>query len=147
MSDERLDAYAKKLEEMIKEEAKTHYNDYIVDLFYDPKNWGKPLDEEISVSESYKGPCNDTVEFYLKIRDGIIERANFTTDGCGATIATASQVTMLIEGKPLEYAEKLKPEVINEALGGLPEDHKHCALLTTTTLLNAIQKYKRKIDK
>ena len=145
MSDDRLDAYAKKLEEMIKEEAKMQYNDYIVDLFYDPKNWGKPPDEEISVSESHKGTCNDTVEFYLKIRDGIIEKANFTTDGCGATVATASQVTMLIEGKPLEYAEKLDSKVIDDALGGLPEDHKHCALLTATTLLNAIQKYRSKL--
>ena len=144
MSKEKFDEYAKNLEEMIKEEAKTHYNDYIVDLFYDPKNWGRPPDKEVSVSESYKGPCNDTVQFFLKIKDDIIEKANFITDGCGATVATASQVTLLIEGKSLEYAEKLKSEDIDKALGGLPEDHKHCALLTSKTLKKAIKKYKEK---
>ncbi|TFG22245.1 MAG: iron-sulfur cluster assembly scaffold protein [Promethearchaeota archaeon] len=145
MSEDFFDDYAKKLEEMIKEKAKEDYNEYIVDLFYDPKNWGKPPDNEISISQSYKGPCNDTMTFYLNIKNDIIEKANFITDGCGATVATASQVTLLIEGKSLEFAENLTAEDIDKALGGLPEDHKHCAELSATTLKKAINKYRRKV--
>ena len=146
MSKDFFDDYADKLEEMIREKAKEDYNEYIVDLFYDPKNWGKPPDNEISISQSYKGPCNDTMTFYLKIKDDIIEKANFITDGCGATVATASQVTLLIEGKSLEFAENLTAEDIDKALGGLPEDHKHCAKLSATTLKKAIKKYRRRLD-
>lgn len=142
MSRDFFDDYAEKLEEMIREKAKEDYNEYIVDLLYNPKNWGKPPDNEISISQSYKGPCNDTMNFFLKIKDEIIKKANFITDGCGATVATASQVTLLIEGKSLEFAENLQPNDIEEAIGGLPEDHKHCAELAATTLRRAIEKYK-----
>ena len=84
------------------------------------------------------------MEFYLTIKEGIIKKANFFTDGCGATVATGSQTTMLIEGKTIEYAEKLKPEEINNALQGLPEDHKHCAELSVRTLQRSLEKYKSK---
>jgi len=146
MSEDYFDDYAKKLEEMIKEEVKKDYNEYIADLCYDPKNWGKLPESEISVSESYKGPCNDTMTFFLKIKNDFIEKARFITDGCGATVATASQVTLLIEGKSLEFAENLKPGDIESALGGLPEDHKHCAELASITLKKAIKKYKTHIN-
>ena len=144
MSKEKFDEYAKNLERIIKEKAIEEYNEYIVDLFYKPKNWGRPPDKEVSVSESYKGPCGDTMQFFLKIKDGKIEKANFITDGCGASVATASQTTSLIEGKSLGFAENLKPEEIDKALGGLPEDHKHCTILAARTLKKAIKKYKEK---
>lgn len=121
------------------------YNDYIVELFRNPKNWGVPSDKEISVSQAFTGPCGDTMKLFLKIKDGIIEKANFITDGCGASVATASQTTLLIEGKSLDYAEKLKPIDIDKALKGLPEDHKHCAELAVRTLRRVINKYKDKI--
>ncbi len=146
MARDHFDEYAKKLEKQIKEKAIEEYNEYIVNLFYEPKNWGKPLNEEISVLQLYKGPCGDTMQFFLRIKDDIIEKANFITDGCGASIATASQVTILIEGKSLKYAEKLKPEDIDNSLGGLPENHKHCAKLAAMTLKKAINKYRNNIN-
>ncbi len=121
------------------------YNEYIVQLFHNPKNWGRLPENEISISQSYTGPCRDTMWFFLNINDGVIEKANFITDGCGASVATASQTTLLIEGKSLEFAEKLKSKDIDEALKGLPEDHKHCAELAVRTLKRAIKKYKDKI--
>ena len=82
------------------------------------------------------------MQFFLKINNNIIEKANFVTDGCGASVATASQTTILIEGKSLDFAENLKPEDVDQALKGLPEDHKHCAELAVRTLKRAIKKYK-----
>jgi nitrogen fixation NifU-like protein len=142
MDDENFDEFVKKLQKEIIDKEIQEYNEYIVDLFHKPKNWGKPPDDEISISHFYKGPCGDTMEFYLKINDNIIEKANFITDGCGASVATGSQTTLLIEGKNLNYVENLEPETIDEALGGLPTDHKHCAELAVRTLKKAIAKYK-----
>ena len=142
---DKFDEYVEKLQKTIKEKAIEEYNEYIVDLFYKPKNWGRPPDKEISVSQSYRGPCGDTMRFFLKINDDIIEKANFITDGCGASVATASQVTLLIKGKSLDFAEKLRPEDIDDSLGGLPEDHKHCTKLAANTLKNAIKKYRSKV--
>ena len=129
----------------IDEKEVEEYNDYIVELIRNPKNCGIPSDKGIWVSQAFTGPCGDTMKLFLKIKDGIIEKANFVTDGCGASIATANQTTQLIEGKSLDYAEKLKPIDIDEALKGLPEDHKHCAELAIKTLRRLINKYKDKI--
>ena len=82
------------------------------------------------------------MKFFLKIKDGIIIKANFITDGCGASKASASQTTILIEGKSLEFTLNLEPNDIDKALGGLPDDHKHCTELAIKTLNNAIIKYK-----
>lgn len=121
------------------------YNEYIVQLFHNPKNWGRLPENEIAISQSYTGPCGDTMWFFLNINEGVIKKANFITNGCGASVATASQTTLLIEGKSLKFAEKLKPKDIDKALKGLPEDHKHCAELAVRTLQRAIKKYKEKI--
>ena len=67
------------------------YNEYIIDLSHNPKNRGKPPEEEISVSQSYTGPCGDTIQFFLTINGKLIERANFITEGCGACIATEAR--------------------------------------------------------
>jgi len=142
MSEEDFDEYVKKLQKEIIDKELEDYNEYIVNLFHDPKNWGKPPEEEISVWHAYEGPCGDTMQFFLKIKDNIIEKANFITDGCGATVAAGSQTTLMIEGKPLNFAESLNPEDIDKALKGLPEDHKHCAELAIRTLKRSVEKYK-----
>ena len=48
----------------------------------------------------------------------------------------------LLKNKSLDFAVNLKPEDINLALKGLPEDHKHCTELAVRTLRLAINKYK-----
>lgn len=142
MPKDDFDKFVENLQEEIIEQEFKDYNQYIVELFQNPKNWGKPPDEEISVTQIYEGPCGDTMYFFLKIKENIIEKANFITDGCGASVAAGSQTMMLIEGKDLDFAENLKPEDIDNALKGLPEDHKHCAELAARTLKRAIGKYK-----
>ena len=142
MPSNNFDDFVANLQKEIIDKEKEEFNEYIVELFHDPKNWGKPLENDISVSQSYTGPCNDTMSFFLKIENDIIIKANFITDGCGASVATASQTTMLIEGKTLIYAENLSPQDIDQALKGLPDNHKHCAELSIRTVKKAIKKYK-----
>ncbi|MHA1669930.1 MAG: iron-sulfur cluster assembly scaffold protein [Promethearchaeota archaeon] len=146
MPSNKFDDFVINLQKEIIEKEKEEYNDHIVELFHNPKNWGKPPEKDISVSQTYTGPCNDTMYYFLKIENDIILKANFITDGCGASVATASQTTMMIEGKPLSYAENLSAEDIDRALKGLPEDHKHCADLSIRTLKKAINKYKEQKD-
>ncbi len=139
---DNLDKWVEEIQKQIIEEEIKRYNKYIVELLLNPKNWGKPKDVDISVWHAYEGSCGDTMQFFLKIKEGIIEKINFITDGCGATVAAASQTTMMVEGRTLEFAEKLKPIDVEDALGGLPDDHKHCAELAVITLTHAIEKYK-----
>ncbi len=135
-----FDKFVEKLQEEIIDKEIHDFNEHIVNLFHNPKNWGKPT--SFTISHSSKGEKKDTMEFYLTIQDDIIKSANFFTDGCGATVATGSQTTILIEGKSLEFAENLKTEDIDLALNGLPDDHKHSLDLAVNALRNLIAKYK-----
>jgi len=141
--DKEFDKFVEELQEEIMQKEAEDYNEHIVKLFHNPKNWGKPEPIEFNVEQKYKGPCGDTMVFFLKINEGRIEKAHYTTDGCGASVATGSQTMQLIEGKTIEFAETLTPEEIDEALHGLPDDHKHCAELAIRTLRRAIEKYKK----
>ena len=142
--EENFNNFVEKLQKEIIDKEIQDFNEHIVNLFHNPKNWGKPVN--FTISHSYKGKKNDTMDFYLTIQDDIIKSANFFTDGCGATVATGSQTTLLIEGKSLEYAESLKPEDIDLALKGLPDDHKHSLELAVNALRTLIAKYKAKRD-
>jgi nitrogen fixation NifU-like protein len=143
MSKDDFDKFVDQLQKELMQKELMDYNKTIVNLFHNPKNWGKLPESEISISESYKGPCGDTMQYFLNIDGNIIKKAKFITDGCGASVATASQTTILITSKTLEYAEKLTPEDIDKAVDGLPDDHKHCADLSIRTLRRAIAKYRK----
>ncbi len=142
--EKKFDEFVENLQKEIINKELEDFNEYIVKLFHDPKNWGKLNEEETTVQEAYRGPCGDQMTFYLNIKNDIIQKAQFITDGCGASVATGSQTMMMIEGKGVEEAEKLTPEDIDAALQGLPEDHKHCAELAIRTLRRAIEKYNKK---
>ncbi len=139
-SEENFNKFVEKLQKEIVDKEIQDFNELIVNLFHNPKNWGKPAN--FTISHSCKGEKKDTMEFYLTIQDDMIKSANFFTDGCGATVATGSQTTILIEGKSLEYAENLTTKDIDLALKGLPDDHKHSLELAVNTLRNLIAKYK-----
>ncbi|MFZ6017723.1 MAG: iron-sulfur cluster assembly scaffold protein [Nitrospirota bacterium] len=85
--------------------------------------------------------CGDTMEIWLKINNDIIIRATFMTNGCGTTIASGSMVTEISKGKSIKEALKISQQDILDALGGLPEGNRHCALLAANTLKEAISEY------
>jgi nitrogen fixation NifU-like protein len=84
------------------------------------------------------GSCGDAVELSLRIEgDTIIDIAH-QPSGCEYTIACASALCALAVGKTMDGALALEPEDVARSLGGLPEDHLHCARLAVNTLGEAI---------
>jgi nitrogen fixation NifU-like protein len=104
-----------------------------------PRNLGGM--EDADVYASITGPCGDTMEIWLKIDDGMITRTGFMTDGCGTSIAAGSMVTELAKGKNIREALAISQQDVLEALDGLPEESRHCALLASNTLKAAIRDY------
>ncbi len=64
--------------------------------------------------------------------------ARFQTFGCGPAIAACSLLTEWLQGKGVEEARALSPEMLVEMLGGLPEDKHFCAGLAVTALQDAL---------
>ena len=87
------------------------------------------------------GPCGDTMEVWILVKGGKVEKASFTTDGCGHSQACGSMATSLAQGVSLEESAVMEQQDILDALGGLSRDHEHCALLAANTLRAACENY------
>jgi nitrogen fixation NifU-like protein len=89
------------------------------------------------------GPCGDTVEIFLRIRNDKIENISYTTDGCMTSHAAVSAATILAMGKPVMEGIRINQNAILEHLGGMPKDSQHCALLAAKTFQKALRNYAR----
>ena len=87
------------------------------------------------------GICGDTLGIWLRVRDDIIKDISFVTDGCGTSIASGSMVTELAKGKSVAEGMEISEDDVLDALGGLPEDSEHCAVMASSTLKAAIRDY------
>ena len=87
------------------------------------------------------GPCGDTMKIWLRVKEKVIRQATFWTDGCGPSIASGSMVTELAKGKSIPEVMRIARKDVLEALGGLPEESRHCALLAADTLKEAVKDY------
>ena len=129
----------KELEDSVMEDMRKIYSERVIDHFFNPRNLG-----QIQAADGFgrvTGPCGDTMEIYLKTRNGKVTNATFWTDGCGPSIASGSMVTELVKGKSIGEARKITQDDLLDALGGLPEESLHCALLAANTLGEAIKDY------
>ena len=79
------------------------------------------------------------MEFWLTVRNDKVDQVSFITDGCGPSLACGSMAACLAEGKRVEDAAGLRQQDILKALGGLPEESEHCALLAANTLKAACE--------
>ena len=83
---------------------------------------------------------------FIKVKGDTITDIKAMPHGCLYTVVCASALGDLAQGRSLdEGLLQLEPEDIEKELGGLPEDHKHCARLAVNTLGEAIaDHYRRK---
>ena len=115
------------------------YPEYIVELASDPKHFGRMNDP--TSAAGIKGLCGDEMEFYLVIKNKIIEEVKFYTKGCIATVVCGSMTAQLALGKSIDEALGISPKEIINALNGLPQEYCHCSILAVSTLYKAIVDY------
>jgi nitrogen fixation NifU-like protein len=129
----------KELEQSIMAEMKKVYSEKTIDHFLNPRNLS-----EIPAPDGFgrvTGPCGDTMEICIKVSDGRVMNVSFWTDGCGPSIASGSMVTELAKRMNVSEAQRISQHDVLAALGGLPEESEHCALLAADTLKEAIKDY------
>ena len=79
------------------------------------------------------------MSIWLKMEGDRIIHASFTTDGCTSSLASASMATVIAKGSRIDEVQKISQQDILDALGGLTDESKHCALLAANTLKAAIR--------
>jgi len=124
---------------MVRAKAGELYSETLLQHGIDPRTCGAM--EEPDAHARITGDCGDTVEFFLRIRQGRIEAATFTTDGCIFSIASCSVAAEMATGRTLSRCIAINQSSIADRLGKIPADHEHCALLAAMTLQRAIRDY------
>ncbi len=120
-------------------DARKIYSDTVIDHAMNPRNLG-----EIQNTDGFArvtGPCGDTMEIWLKVKNDTVGQATFFTDGCGPSTASGSMITEMAKGKSIGETLKISRQDVLTALGGLPEESEHCALLAANTLKAAVRDY------
>jgi nitrogen fixation NifU-like protein len=128
-----------KIAEELQKEIWSGYTEVVIDHAQNPRNVGSIPDADGFASVT--GPCGDTMKIWLKVQNSAIKQATFWTDGCGTSIAAGSIVTELAKGKTIANALRINQQHVLDALGGLPEDSVHCALLAAKTVKEAAKDY------
>lgn len=145
MKEDEFDKWVKTMQSEIMKEVKKIYSPIVINEWMHPSNIGRICDADAYAIIT--GPCGDTMEIYLKVKEDIISEATFMTDGCGATIACGSMITKMLINQFVDEAEKLEDAHLLKRLGGLPEENMHCATLTIMTMKKAIKKIQEKLPK
>ncbi len=124
---------------MVREKAMEIYSETLVEHGVNPRNYGSIQDPDGYAKIT--GDCGDTVEIFLRIQNGKIEKATFNTDGCIFSIAACSVAAEMAEGKTLPGCIGINQSAILRRLEKMPADHEHCALLVAMTFQKALKKY------
>jgi nitrogen fixation NifU-like protein len=119
------------------------YRELILDYYRNPRNFGKLDPHDIEARDS-NPLCGDEVEIQIKVSpDNKIEDIKFYGKGCAISQASASMLTELAKGKPLEWAKELSKEDITKMLGtsDLGPARIKCALLSMKVLKTGVYEY------
>ena len=71
------------------------YSEKVMDHFLHPRNVGV-IEDADGVGEVGNAKCGDIMKIFLKIDNGVVTDAKFSTFGCGSAIASSSRATEMI---------------------------------------------------
>ena len=135
-----LERFANELQKQILEQIKKQYSEVAIDHWQNPRNFKRI--ENPDAYAKVTGPCGDSMEMFLQMKDDTVSECGFQTDGCGTTIICGSVVTELTKKMSITQALPLvSADRILEILRGLPDPDVHCAQLAAETMRKALADY------
>ncbi|MEX2121001.1 MAG: iron-sulfur cluster assembly scaffold protein [Pirellulales bacterium] len=114
-----------------------HYSPTIIDHFESPRNAGR-MERPDAIGMSSIGGRAPYMTMYLRLENDLVA-AMFQTFGCGASIAAGSVLTEMVSRRPVSDCLAIKPDEVERALGGLPEEKRFCADLAVDALRDALR--------
>jgi len=116
------------------------YSHKAIEMFLLTKNRRK-IDAPDS-SAKIDGIDGHSMEIFLKTENGKITDSSFMTDGCKGYVASGGMIAELVKGQSIDKVKDITSRDIIDALGGLPKENEHCALLALNALKEALRKLK-----
>lgn len=124
------------LKQKIIDQFRAEYSDKGIEKILSPVD-NRTMDEPDYFAR-FTGPCGDTMEIYVKIENGTIIDSSFKTDGCSPSIAAGGMMAEMVRNLSPDAAAAFTQQDVLDALGGLPKENEHCALLAVKTLGEAL---------
>ena len=87
------------------------------------------------------GPCGDTMEVYLVVRDDSIQEIKYHTDGCVNTRSCGHAIARRALGRNVTDALSISAGELIRSGECHPAEGRHCAILAVSTLYRAIADY------
>lgn len=119
------------------------YRELILDYYRNPRNFGKL--EKFDIDAHDTNPlCGDEIEMQIRVGEGSkIEEIKFSGKGCAISQASASMLTELAKGKPLDWVKLVVKEDVFKMLGDpeLGPSRVKCALLGMKVLKTGVYGY------
>ena len=104
------------------------YSERLLDHFEHPRNVGELEAPGVTVEVSNPA-CGDILRLSVRFEGERAAEARYKVRGCTASIAAGSALTELLIGRTRAEMSALRSPDIEEAVGGLPPESKHAAVL------------------
>jgi nitrogen fixation NifU-like protein len=104
------------------------YSQRLLEHFQNPRNVGDLQPPAVTV-EVTNPVCGDILRLSVRFEGHVAAEVRYKTRGCTASIAAGSALTEWIAGKTRAELARIKPAVVEEAVGGLEPESKHAAAL------------------
>ena len=127
-------------QEIVNKMRQDGYSETVIDYWLRPRNFGQMTVYD-GCSDKYTGPCGDSMWFWIRVNDDIIQKVSYISDICIGSVTAGSALSDMVTGLDIGSALRLSNDDILKALGGLPEQYAHCAKLAKDTLDIAIRNY------
>ena len=83
------------------------YQELILDHGTCPRNYGCLKGDAVGQAEGVNPLCGDKVTVYMRLEAGLVKDIQFEGKGCAISVASASLMTELFQGKTVEEVEAL----------------------------------------
>jgi nitrogen fixation NifU-like protein len=114
------------------------YREQILEHYKNPHHFGELVDADIT-QEGDNPLCGDVITLYLKVDDGRVGDVRFRGRGCAISQASASMLTDMIVGKPVQDLKTFPTKELLEELGiQISPARMKCATLSVNTLRVAL---------
>jgi CTP:molybdopterin cytidylyltransferase MocA/NifU-like protein involved in Fe-S cluster formation len=119
------------------------YSRLVMEHFRRPRHRG-PLANATIAEEGVNALCGDRVRIELRLDGQRVAEARFTANACALCVASASVLTELVTGAPLDEVDTLTIDDLLRTLGAeVPEARRNCVRLPLTVLHTGVMLHRR----
>jgi nitrogen fixation NifU-like protein len=104
------------------------YPPELLEHFQNPRNVGELPAPAVMVEVSNPA-CGDIMRLSALFDGGVAVEVRYKVRGCTASIAAGSALTEWMTGKARTELAAFQAAIVDEAVGGLPAESKHAAVL------------------